>query len=143
MPRYDETRLDPTGIKGKIRNRCADQCLNGSGWENVEPLNEPSYDYQWKEVLSNASAGKIKYVGIATWNDFTERTQIEPCYDLTSAYLGNTTYLLDRTRYWISLLDETVPEFPSFLILAPIMIAASVAAMYMRKAHERTRQGMG
>jgi hypothetical protein len=96
MPRYDERGLAPD------RNRCADKCLNGSDWENVDPLNEPLYDYQWKEVLSNASAGKIKYVSIATWNDFTERTQIEPCYDNTSAYGDYSTFLLDKTRYYTS-----------------------------------------
>jgi hypothetical protein len=109
MPRYDETRLDPNGIMGTIRNRCADPYLNGSDGQNVGPLNgEPLYDKQWKEVLSNASSLEgIKYVGIATWNDFTERTQIEPCYDFTSAYKENATYLLNRTKYWINILKNT------------------------------------
>jgi len=102
MPRYDETRLDPNGTMGKVRDRCADQYLNGSYWNNTDPLNEPLYDYQWKEVLSNASAGKVQYVGIATWNDFTERTQIEPCYDNTSAYKDYPFFLLDKTRYYTS-----------------------------------------
>jgi len=105
MPRYDETRLDPEGkTPGGPRTIVVDRDLDGSGMENGEPL----YDKQWKEVLSNASA--VKFVAIATWNDFTERTQIEPCYDLTSAHIGNTTYLLDRTKYWIKQLNDAVPN---------------------------------
>jgi hypothetical protein len=113
MPRYDETRLDPNGIKDQPRNRCADRDLDGSVVENCDPLNgTPLYDKQWNEVLSNASAStrNVNYVAIATWNDFTERTQIEPCYDLTSAYLGNTTYLLDKTKEWIFKLHESVHD---------------------------------
>jgi hypothetical protein len=133
MPRYDETRLDPTGIKDKIRNSCADRYLNGSDWENVEPLNEPLYDYQWKEVLSNASAGKIRYVGIATWNDFTERTQIEPCYDNTSAHRDNATYLFNQTKYYIDELKQTVPEFPTFIAIPIFLIVALVAIIVYKK----------
>jgi hypothetical protein len=95
MPRYDERGLAPD------RNRCADPYLDGSDGQNVEPLNgEPLYDKQWKEVFVNALAGDVKYVGIATWNDFTERTQIEPCYDNTSAYKDDPFFLLNKTKHY-------------------------------------------
>jgi hypothetical protein len=137
MPRYDETRLDPNGTMGKVRDRCADPYLNGSYWNDVDPLNEPLYDYQWKEVLSNASAGKIKYVGIATWNDFTERTQIEPSYDNTSAHRDNTTYLLNQTKDYIDKL-KIIPEFPTFIAIPIFLIAALVAIIvYKKKLHVR------
>jgi len=115
MPRYDETRLDPnneTGYEGRMnRTICCDPRLDGSAEGNEIPIgNVPLYDQQWNEVLSNVSAANLDYVLIATWNDFTERTQIEPCYDLTSAYIGNTTYLLDRTKYWIQQLNAAVPN---------------------------------
>jgi prefoldin subunit 5 len=103
MPRYDETRLDPQhNTTGAPRNIMCDPHLDGSDGEHVEPLNEPLYDKQWKEVLANASSGHVKYVAIATWNDFTERTQIEPCYDNTSTYGDYSTFLLDKTRYYTS-----------------------------------------
>jgi hypothetical protein len=103
MPRYDETRLDPQHkTPGAPRNIMCDPHLDGSDGEYVEPLDEPLYDKQWKEVLTNASAGKVKYVAIATWNDFTERSQIEPCHDNTSAYGYYSTFLLDKTRYYTS-----------------------------------------
>ena len=95
MPRYDERGLAPD------RNRCADPYLDASDGQNVEPLNgEPIYDKQWKEVFVNALAGDVKYVGIATWNDFTERTQIEPCYDNTSAYKDDPFFLLNKTKHY-------------------------------------------
>jgi hypothetical protein len=118
MPRYDETRLDRNGTMGKVRDKCADPYLDGSYWNNTDPLNEPLYDYQWKEVLSNASAGRVQYVGIATWNDFTERTQIEPCYDNTSAYKDNSTFLLDKTKYYISLLKDS--EAPTISMVSQV-----------------------
>jgi hypothetical protein len=115
LPRYDETRLDPnneTGYEGRMnRTICCDPRLDGSVERNESPPGNVSlYDQQWSKVLSNASAGNLDYVLIGTWNDFTERTQIEPCYDLTSTYIGNTTYLLDRTKYWINQLDAAVPN---------------------------------
>jgi hypothetical protein len=101
MPRYDERGLTPE------RNRCADPYLNGSDGQDVEPLNgEPLYDKQWKEVLVNALAGDVKYVAIATWNDFTERTQIEPCYDNTSAYKDDPYFLLNKTKHYINELSS-------------------------------------
>jgi hypothetical protein len=135
MPRYDETGLAPNRI------RCGDKYLNGSDWETVDPLNEPLYDYQWKEVLSNASAGKVQYVGIATWNDFTERTQIEPCWDNTSAYEQNPYFLLNRTEYWINKLP-VIDEFQPLLVL-PLFMLATLAAVivYKRKGtHLAQRQ---
>lgn len=102
MPRYDERGLSPD------RLRCSDPYLNGSDGSYTDPLNGlPLYDKQWEEVISNASAGKIKYVGIATWNDFTERTQIEPCYDNTSAYKDDPFFLLNKTKYYISMLKDS------------------------------------
>jgi hypothetical protein len=152
MPRYDETRLDPNGTMGKVRDRCADPYLNGSYWNNTDPLNEPLYDYQWKEVLSNASAGKVQYVGIATWNDFTERTQIEPCYDNTSAYRDDPSFLLDKTRYYTSQLriislqaqiDSLNVQMSTMLNVLYVLIAVVVilvtATVYLGIRKSRTR----
>ena len=157
MPKYDETRLDPNGTmeQGLPRNRCADPFLNGSDGQNVDPLNgELLYDEQWQEVLSNASAGKVKYVAIATWNDFTERTQIEPCYDNTSAYKDYPSFLLDKTRYYTGQLrlislqaqidslnnqinDTLHAEYA--LVAAAVILAAATVYLGIRK--EKTKQG--
>jgi hypothetical protein len=155
MPRYDETRLDPNGTMGKVRDRCADPFLNGSDGQNVDPLNgEPLYDEQWQEVLSNASAGKVKYVAIATWNDFTERTQIEPCYDNTSAYKDYPSFLLDKTWYYTSQLrlislqgkiDSLNNQINDMLhaeyALAAATVILAVATVYLRIRKPETKQG--
>jgi hypothetical protein len=153
MPRYDETRLDPNGTMGKVRDRCADLYLNGSYWNDVDPLNEPLYDYQWKEVLSNASAGKVQYVGIATWNDFTERTQIEPCWDNTSAYNDYPFFLLDKTRYYTSQLriislqmqinslnNEVNALLDLQYVLAGFVVILVMTTIYLRIRKPRMKQ---
>jgi hypothetical protein len=106
MPRYDESRLDPHNKTGNPpRNIICDPRLDGSAEGNETPLDGiPLYDKQWKDVISHKK--ELKLVAIATWNDFTERTQIEPCNDSTSAYKDDPFFLLNRTKYWISILKD-------------------------------------
>lgn len=139
MPRYDETRLDPNNETGNNVNRtiCCDPRLDGSTRGNEILMDGvPLYDKQWSEVLSNASAGNVKLVAIATWNDFTERTQIEPCHDYTSAYGLNPLFLLDKTKFYINQLKATQVghEFQPLVILPSfIVVTAIVIVIYKTK----------
>lgn len=140
MPRYDESRLDPQRKTGEpYRNITCDPNLDGSDGENVEPLNwTPLYDKQWSQAIQCARNGTVKFIAIATWNDFTERTQIEPCNDSTSAYKDNPFFLLNRTAYWVSTL--VTAEFPPLIILPLFMIATLVAIIvYGRKRARRSQ----
>jgi hypothetical protein len=94
---------------------------------------EGYYDKQWNKTIAEANSGNVTLIMISTWNEYHERTQIEPCHDFTSAY-NNSSYIYDRTGYWISLI---VPEFSSFLILPLFMIATLLAVIIYRKKHAK------
>jgi len=79
-PRYDDSRLG-----------------NGRNTKNDPDFSEGEYQKQWDVAKAWIEAGKCKIVLIGTWNDYTERTQVEPCFDATS-FTPYPFYLLDITR---------------------------------------------
>jgi len=87
VPRYDDHRL----------------CENRNTIVDVD-YSEGLYKAQWDKALKWIKQGRCKYVCVATWNDFTERTQIEPCFDLTS-FTDYPFYLSDLTREYIQQLS--------------------------------------
>jgi hypothetical protein len=68
---------------------------------------EGLYDAQWNKAISEVKQGKVKIITIISWNEFAERTQIEPTYDVTSAF-KDPFYLFDKTQAYI----EEVKEIP-------------------------------
>jgi len=107
IPRYDETRL------AEYREVYADV-----------DYTEGMYESQWKKVLEWIKQGKCHYVAIATWNDFTERSQIEPCFDATS-FTPYPFYLADLTRHYIQLLnknDSNVSGWWFVIVIAVLII---------------------
>lgn len=68
---------------------------------------EGLYDAQWNKAISEVKQGKVKIITIISWNEFAERTQIEPTYDVTSAF-KDPFYLFDKTQTYI----EEVKEIP-------------------------------
>ena len=92
MPRYDET---------SIPNRTRQHC--------IDPRLEYLYVEQWEEALKLASRGAIDIITITSWNEFPERTAIEPHYDST-AWNKNPYYLYDLTRTYICKLKGIDPQ---------------------------------
>lgn len=69
---------------------------------------EDLYGKQWSNVISLAKQGKVNIVTISTWNEYHERTQIEPCVDMTSAYEQNVDYILEKTKSYIEQLRSAI-----------------------------------
>jgi hypothetical protein len=117
LPRYDDTHLP---------NRT----------NTIYDVNytEGLYDMQWNEVLSNVS--KVNYVGIYSWNECHERSQIEPHINPYGKYVLSP---FCKTYHYI----QIIPEFPSFLILPLFMIATLLAVMVYRtkltSGHSKSR----
>ena len=61
-------------------------------------LSEGLYQEQWSYVLDHASS--VKLVLVHSWNEYHERTAIEPHLDRTAQV--NSTYLYDLTAHYIS-----------------------------------------
>lgn len=66
----------------------------------VDPnLTEGVYDQEWKNAIHLLREGKIDTIMISSWNEYVERTQIEPHYDGTSNKPPD--FLYDKTRDYI------------------------------------------
>lgn len=83
IPRYDDSGLgyDPYGKRERDT-------------KYDENLTEGKYQEQWDIVNGWISEDKVGMVMVGTWNDFNERTFIEPAYPLS-----------DFDAYSFSLLD--------------------------------------
>lgn len=86
-PRYDDSRLGLDPFSGEVRNTTDDP-----------DYSEGQYQVQWDIANDWIKKGQCHIILIGTWNDYTERTQIEPCFDSTSKFSDNPFYLLKITR---------------------------------------------
>ena len=84
-PRYDESNLPdrPGNVTVDIN------------------LNQGTYDNEWTNAIELWKQGKIDIILISSWNEYPERTAIEPHYDATSS---NTDpyFLYNKTHSYIS-----------------------------------------
>lgn len=71
---------------------------------SVDPdLSEGFYDEQWENALKLVREGKVSFVLISSWNEYVERTQIEPCHDGTADVPSD--FLYNKTKEYISQLS--------------------------------------
>ena len=88
-PRYDDQFL------GRAQNSTFD-----------ENLAEGLYDSQWCEAMRLAEEGKVSYVTIYSWNEYHERSQIEPHISIDGKYILSP---LCKTKEYI----QKIKGFPS------------------------------
>jgi hypothetical protein len=126
-PRYDDSRLGVDPSNGLARNTTADSDLSGGLYQN-----------QWDIVNEWIDAGQCHVVLIGTWNDYTERTQIEPCFDSTSVF-SSPFHLLDITKQ--NILGVTPPNLPVWLpIVSGVLgavIASGIVTLYFLKVRKK------
>lgn len=111
LPRYDDSRLGyDTGTTIYDAN-----------------LTEGLYDKQWNVTLRLMNENEVNYVAIYSWNEYPERSQIEPHINSTGSYV-----LLPfvKTYHYV----QTIPEFQlSFILLLFIVATLPAAIVYKRK----------
>ena len=89
-------------------------------------LTEGIYDKQWNKVLNLARQGKVRIVTITSWNEYAERTQIEPSWDKTSSLQKNDPfYLYNKTQNYIKQLRNIISGImpPEAFALTIIVVA--------------------
>ena len=74
---------------------------DSNGWVEDVNYTEGLYDAQWSKAISEAKKGNVKIITIISWNEYAERTQIEPTFDTTSAFKENPFYLFNKTQAYI------------------------------------------
>jgi len=110
-PRYDDQFL------GREKNSTFD-----------EDLTEDLYDKQWNKAITLANESKVKYVTIYSWNEYHERSQIEPHISMDGNYILSP---FCKTKCY----TQIIPEFSLFLILSMFMIATLLAVIVYRRKH--------
>jgi hypothetical protein len=134
-PRYDDQFLNRY-VDSKQVNSTFDANLSGTSTRS------PLYDEQWNEVLRLARESKINYVMIYSWNEYHERSQIEPCNDRTSYITENSTLILNKTQYYISQINSlgkswSLPSLPYIVIGLGTGFVAIIGYFAYKKTRKR------
>jgi hypothetical protein len=103
------------------------------------------YDNQWNYVLNNKD--KIKFVLIYSWNEYHERSQIEPCYQSFNQSF-DPYYCYDKTLNYTNQLETASSSWPPvwFLIASGILgtvVVLGVVTFYFRRRIRWAREELG
>ncbi|MEM1985511.1 MAG: hypothetical protein QXK55_06860 [Nitrososphaeria archaeon] len=95
IPRYDDSYLYQAGSR--------------NGYMIFDKnFSKRLYQKEWDYVLQNKD--KIHTILIYSWNEYHERSAIEPHFDLSGV---NTFYLVDSTKYYVTLLKDYCFPYPN------------------------------
>lgn len=114
-PRFDDEHFRPGGVPPYDPNLT-------KGW----------YKKQWQWILKHRN--QVKIIAIYSWNEFHERSEIEPHYD-SSARVG-PYYLYNMTQYYIQKLhqpEETSKTMGFGAALGLIIAVFTVIAKYLAR----------
>jgi hypothetical protein len=113
-PRYDDTHINGTNA--------------------IDPnYSLGMYDNQWNWAISNSG---VKIIAIYSWNEYHERSQIEPHIAPDGEYV-----LLPYAETYHYIQIMTVSEFSTFLFLPPLLVTTLLAVtIYKRKSKTKTGQ---
>jgi len=101
---WDKPKRIPYTNEISVTPRFDDSRLNRSKSCTVDPdLSQGIYDQEWKNAIQLWKDRKINTIMITSWNEYPERTEIEPHIDANAtAYVNATYYLYNKTQYYIS-----------------------------------------
>lgn len=94
---------------------------DANGWQVDVNYTEGLYGQQWSRAIDEAKQGNAKIITINSWNEFAERTAVEPHLDSTAT--ASPYYLLDLTKAYIDYL-RTRKYTMIYAILAHAMTEA-------------------
>jgi hypothetical protein len=118
LPRYDDRDLYVAGGRS-------------SYMQFDISYNESLYQTEWNYVLNNSN--HVSMVLIYSWNEYHERSAIEPHYDNTSSV--SPFYLTDLTKYYVTKLQGLSPEESNFSIYQPNFNFQSALDFYSTKLY--------
>ncbi len=109
LPRYDDTY-----IRTANQTRYDPEYTNGL------------YDKQWNEVNNLSAQNDVNYVAIYSWNEYHERSQIEPHMTLNGEIVLSPFY---KTYHYVQIV---IPEFPSIATLSILMSTVLITLVICR-----------
>ncbi|KPV63293.1 MAG: hypothetical protein AOA65_1301 [Candidatus Bathyarchaeota archaeon BA1] len=85
-----------------------------------ETLTEGLYDHQWRYLINNKA--KVEMITVYSWNEYHERSQIEPCSDYTANV--SDVHLYMKTRNYITEFRKAIASNPAPFM--NVIISASI-----------------
>jgi glycoprotein endo-alpha-1,2-mannosidase len=100
-----------------------DRAVPGNTTPTLDRANGATYDHEWTNAVTPSIGGSPNWVSITSFNEWHEGSQVEPASSTPPPGFGYLTYqgaygtsgtasqtaYLDRTRYWVSQFDHSVP----------------------------------
>jgi hypothetical protein len=103
---------------------------------------EGLYDDQWNEAIRLAREGEVKYVTIYSWNEYHERSQIEPYISVDGKYVLSP---LCKTKSYIDQIKSSEPTstllYPLIYIAVGITIGVIPAWAYLVHKMRKVKKG--
>lgn len=94
-----------------------------------ENYSDGLYDEQWRTVQEYANQGNLSIVAIYSWNEYHERSEVEPHISPDGTYvLSPFSKTYDYTQN-----IQAVPEVPSLLVPTLLMIATLLAVIVLKR----------
>ena len=95
------------------------------------------YDEQWRTALEYKDQGNLSIVAIYSWNEYHERSEVEPHISPDGEYILS---LFSKTYHYIQItIQPAVPEFPSGQLLMLFITTTALAAIVYRRKHQKSR----
>jgi len=124
------------------------------GWHEDVNYTQELYDQQWHKAISDANQGKVNIVTIISWNEYAERTQIEPTNDTTSAFKSDPFHLFNKTKQYIETIKTinntvaptsltTIYTIAGGVVLTVIVLTAFVFRKKTRQKNQNWKEKEG
>jgi len=81
--------------------------------QSIDPKLDYLYKEKWERALNYAKNNQVKYITITSWNEYPERTAIEPHYDPTASN-NDPFYLYNLTCSYITQLKGLETSSPKW-----------------------------
>ncbi len=108
--------------------------LKRPNWTQYDPTYaEGLYDKFWDLCTRYAANGTLNIITITTWNEFHERTAIEPAFDNTSYRKDDPYFIYNKTKEYVAKLRNPITYFPTLvLFIATALGGAAVLTFNLR-----------
>lgn len=93
------------------------------------------YQSEWNYVLNHSS--RVSMVLIYSWNEYHERSEIEPHFDNTSSV--SPFYLTNLTKYYVTKFEVASPTDLMYYFAAIVSVSAIMVATIAYSRHYRSK----
>jgi len=98
-----------------VEPRYDDQYL---GRKKISTYDEGLYDYQWGKVINLTKGGKVNFVAIYSWNEYHERSQIEPHINADGEHISPP---FNKTKHYIAEIKQLGQSYPYMSLIYVIV----------------------